>query len=652
MWRVTHIGFGMVDDHEYAYLMGDRGELTLGQIISIYPQLEPGQFGNTYRYRPTYYAMRMLEVWAFRDSAPLYLLLRVLFAMAFCAGVYRIARTWFPRWYALTTSIAILALPVWSQIWYDLGAAEVYGITALPWIVFFAVRWMILPLDRPIRYAYLYGGALLSVVVIGTKENFIFLPAMYGVCALWAWVRRDRGGMIAAAVCLLATLVSSAVIVAAVFPLMAKRGMDQIGKPTGAGIKMGYAMQYCASGIGVVLLTTGVSSLAAMVWMRLSLLSEHMHDRKNLLLGAALGLGIMLPLVSVSQYAIYSGELPSHVRYNFPYILGSAFLGMLFIPGLAVSLLDRHGARSWLVLAIMSISLVACMMRSPWQSYTQGVDNRLATARGQAENIVCAARLAKQNPSSVIIIVLSEYGLYESAVAAERYLRARGVQNKIHLARDSKATKDEPRWRELQNSFFFDPIDADGSLDESEIAKRSQLEGSVVLRLREISVDVNPSVIGMIADVQCGDHVETWYKNHDYFLADVSSPVTFRIMAGKSTSSVSIFFPVAYQGKESAVEVSTKQRISLVQDSMKDVLVRSAGSSPRALVPFPSTEEVALPRALLPSTKEQRGFVVKMDLLKGLNNITVRPVMPQAGLRVGRPIISIANIQSAPHAPH
>ncbi len=482
-WRIVHINFGLVDDHEYHYLMGSNQSLTARDVFSWYVRLEPGNYGNTFRYRPIYYALRLFEVWAFRDSASLYLLARVLMVWIFCMGVYRIARLWFPRAYSIMVSAAVLGLPAWTQIWFDLGAAEVYAVTVLPWIVFSIIRWLYMNAwgEQP-KSKDVWIAACLSVLAIGIKENFIFLTALQILLMMVSMrVASQRWQSTFAS---LMTVSMTALIVCAVEPMMRKTGMDQIGRPSGIGVKIHWGILWLQSSLGLLFALTLV--LFIFNYMR-----GYSPLQRALLCWLS---AVSIPLVlSGSQYVLYSGEVPSANRYNYPYILAMPLFVLVIIS--LFFWLSRSNKSAQRVIVTLGVIIIVVMgSLGDWRQYKMGIEGRRSYTYQVSQTLATAATLARAQPSADVWVVMSNTADYEAAVAALRYFKFACVTNPIYLSRDSAASTSAIFESLQEGGYGFSKPDRNsGSIsDVSMLSSPARSRGAVIYRPVERSVFFSP----------------------------------------------------------------------------------------------------------------------------------------------------------------
>lgn len=179
-----HAAFGLVDDHEILRYLGSDHRVALGDIPHILmTQTEVGQWGQSARFRPVYYFLRVSEAMVNGDHAGRWYLVRmaimvctavgtsmlVLWA-AFAAGSGRI-RLFMSGALALLVAALIITLPAWQDISTRLGPSETY--VALGLTVFLIGGCIVF--GSPERtYAWLLF-ALGFTVAIGSKEDCILL---------------------------------------------------------------------------------------------------------------------------------------------------------------------------------------------------------------------------------------------------------------------------------------------------------------------------------------------------------------------------------------------------------------------------------------------------------------------------------------------
>jgi len=643
LWRVVHVGFGMTDDHEYAYLQGNSGGLSFSDALRIYPLLEPGQFGMTFRYRPVYYVLRMAETLAFRDSAPLYLLLRVFFALLFSIGTFHLGRVWLPRWYALCGAVLVFALPAWTQIWLDLGAAEVYGITALPWIVLFSIR--SLNEDRPhLATAYVYASGGLATLAIGSKENFVFMPALYAISLAISLCAGRRVRTTAHhLIVLLVTGTAAAFILAAIAPMMASTDVDQIGRPAGISSKIAVVRYFLGTFYGALILAIAIGSVVAPLVARYH--SSHLDKTSANAIWGLSQFVLFSCVIIFSQQAAYSGDLPTALRYNFPYALGAFYLAAIALPAVGLFAAKPVGNSTDLpesphyphrcrknssgYLLIPPALLGALLAGSAdWGAFERGISTRRLANFSNTTTIQSASRMAKANPSAPVVVVLDEIGAYEGAVAAEKYLRQAGVGNDIYLAASSKCQSGTPsEWGSLQKKFYFKSLPIPVPATEKQIIREFDDNGVVLLRLHEHMAFTIPSRLFWVTDIIGGAGVSTWPRVGDSFMVDQKRPITLHYNAHGPSDNVNawyVFFEVIYPGG------GHKLRLALLDSEGTEIGQVTGGTIEKFDVPTRP-----YPQTLYNTSRTMFGFAVPLTSLIQGNALRIEPDENDMVLHVG-----------------
>lgn len=175
---------GMIDDHEILRFLGPDRSLSPTEIPGLLiSSTEVGQWGEVSRFRPVYYALRMLEASVFGDAAPAWYVARiiatVLIALTFAALALAAVRTWTTTRagrvaaaaFCGFVALSVVTLPSLPDMIMRLGPSEVYvGIglailatgAALAWRSSSSVvGWVLLPLGL--------------IIAVGSKEDVVIL---------------------------------------------------------------------------------------------------------------------------------------------------------------------------------------------------------------------------------------------------------------------------------------------------------------------------------------------------------------------------------------------------------------------------------------------------------------------------------------------
>jgi hypothetical protein len=183
------IQLGPVDDHEIVRFLGSDRQLWIWQIPSVLvQQTEVGQYGENTRFRPTYYALRLLETSAFGIDSQSWYFSRIFMVALSCLFLSlgllalvsvknKLIAVFFSAWFIPT----LLGLSAWQGIVARLGPSEIYLVLGIS--SFFYLATLLLANPNSIRLWVL--TCLTIVFVAGSKENGILVLIPYLILGLY-----------------------------------------------------------------------------------------------------------------------------------------------------------------------------------------------------------------------------------------------------------------------------------------------------------------------------------------------------------------------------------------------------------------------------------------------------------------------------------
>jgi hypothetical protein len=233
--------FGPIDDHEPASWIGNRGRLPLSDYLpTLFSKTEIGQFGDSPRFRPSYFAIRVFEAVVLGDSSTawyamvgvVYVATIVIFSFVTWLWLQRALNLSQPKW---SVGLAIVApmlgvllfgsMNPWigvsarlgpSELWASLGfALALLGTTQL---VFSASAWWWAPT--------LLGSGLATMA----KENYLPLAAAVAVTGIWRFIEYRKKLDV---VLVFLSLLPSLVVGIAIFSYTGVSGSDVYGNEVG-----------------------------------------------------------------------------------------------------------------------------------------------------------------------------------------------------------------------------------------------------------------------------------------------------------------------------------------------------------------------------------------------------------------------------------
>ncbi len=423
-------GFGLIDDHEVLAFLGADGRLRLAEVVPTLISTEVGRFGESARYRPVYYALRVAETFLWQDSPALWYGARL---VQFAAGVSLLWLALRP-WTGLVGGGAVVLLALterfWGDVWCRLGPSECYvfvGAALYLWGASGLVarrarcgrRWL----------AVAAGGAL----AMGSKENMLVLVLPTIVLAGWCH-RRGRSSRLGALA--LATIGIFGLVIAASLTLgLASHGRDIYESPASAEARLEPAVLAARGAFRAAGGWEMLAGLAVLVaGCRFSGLAG--RTRRVVRLGACALVGLTLLVVTeAAQVAFYAGVPSAGTRYEFPRaLLPYAACVLAAVVGLRVARavgMDHavvRGARAGLV-----VGAGLLVLDRGFAPLVQACAANAETTRSNAGRLdAIAASLRRQSAWPLVIVYHAPRDL-EPLVGVRVLLRHRGVQNPLFV---------------------------------------------------------------------------------------------------------------------------------------------------------------------------------------------------------------------------
>jgi hypothetical protein len=320
--RMVYADFCIIDDHWQALWLGGTGGFSFAKIWPTAVAAELGSLGSGGRYRPVWILYLELEAWLFGDRPALYHALRILYFALFLGALGRIAARCVGLAPALVFVTAITGLRFWGNLWtLSLGPLEQLAVAgvALLMIACDAIVPRFVSGERIPAWA-LPLASLGTAVAAGSKENFVFLVALFAAIAIGMAITQRL--QLASAVLALPGLVVPAVVL---YALASAGGdtQDFYGVDNSVAHRLAPLLNLrlvFAWPFFVPFVVVAVLLAVPLAWLgyRRSPLPRPQRRR-----AAVVFIGFVGFLAGYTLWEIffYNGRLPSGIRYDFPILL-------------------------------------------------------------------------------------------------------------------------------------------------------------------------------------------------------------------------------------------------------------------------------------------------------------------------------------------
>src|SRR5262245_4759453 len=174
--QVLHGEFGIIDDHEIIWFLGDKTRLDWRDILpTVVNKTELGNPWGSGRFRPFYYIARVTETALWGDKPTLWYAARLAAFATFIGCVFWVAWQLTGFFTALVLVGYVSLLPFWSGIWDRLGPSEIYATVGLGiWLASTAAIFM----NASVRGRHLVGLVASTFMLCGSKETLLPFAAL------------------------------------------------------------------------------------------------------------------------------------------------------------------------------------------------------------------------------------------------------------------------------------------------------------------------------------------------------------------------------------------------------------------------------------------------------------------------------------------
>ena len=311
---------GMIDDHQIINILGPKLKIDFIDLPRLFCENVFGSFGTAIRQVPTYFALRTLEVFFWRDNAFFWYLTRFVFLVCSLFITWLTLNRRLNKISSLIFVLFILTAHYWSDILTRLGTHEIY---VLPGLALYAFSFMSILYSQSKNILKNWFFLLLGTIIsVGSKENLvvILLPAL----VLYAHQLLRRRVNKIASVFFLLSILFGLYVVCGTLIVLKNMGHDVYAND----VSLFYRIKLFAHGLifGFVNLKYKyfiVANLVILIIAKLKAGPEQFLVLFKLNLKYYL-LGTTLIVFYSTQFTFYNGQWPTEIRYDFP--------GMLSIP--------------------------------------------------------------------------------------------------------------------------------------------------------------------------------------------------------------------------------------------------------------------------------------------------------------------------------
>jgi hypothetical protein len=416
-----------IDDHEIMGYIGEHDRTQIRMVMPLFKETEVGNYGNTARFRPSYYFIRIAESVIWGKNPMLWYGFRLWIVVFFVSGLWLLLARRIGFVMAGLLAVYAMTFAYWSDIFSRLGPAEAYGVLG---IILFSLGFEAAYQDIASLPGWLAMFAGL-IIASGSKENFVLLilPMIFLlVRAIWQRKPYLLPGVITAlglAWCLW--------IVAAVLIYIRKTGRDVYAQPTNPAARLQVISQAVARQDLMVFYLLGV------IFLGLWLVFRNRRPEISRISAISFGWIVFFVGLYLSQVLFYNGNWPrtggysAPGRYDFP--------GMLYLPLTFcliiwyVQHLNRYLniSRTWSAI-VFTVFLVGCIVLVVRQRNGLKVIVNSSISNWQrtltfTSNLSRLVELSQKYPDYALVFQTDFVWDYEPVFSYPKFLTAYSVNN-------------------------------------------------------------------------------------------------------------------------------------------------------------------------------------------------------------------------------
>ncbi len=416
------IRFGPVDDHEIFKFLGSDRKIFLYQIPNIlWEQTEIGSWGDTARYRPSYYFLRVTETMLLGDRPYLWYLNRVLILFL---TVFTFAKTILETMQMATlirASITLfivlttLSLSGLAETTMRLGPAETYLLLGFAGFLLSSIA-----LFKDCTNTRFWNLNLVSMVVaVGSKENAVALlvPFLY---VLSRQIRKNPSVRIKNLIQGSIIIAFSVIIVLGPIVYISRTGSDVYGSTRSFENTVSSLLSFFDTS------TSRISGIQVLVIFVCLASQAHVHHLIKWQSKALLFLSVSLFFVLIAEHIFYQGSF-GEPRYE----LVSQISTVLIKGAMLIAIIDTasYWRRSVTLPAGLAFIVALFFSQSTITHYYDSSSNNLAVAQYKTQvtadyqiKISAIAEAIETDEYSGILVQINSVWDYEPAFAVSQYV--------------------------------------------------------------------------------------------------------------------------------------------------------------------------------------------------------------------------------------
>ncbi|MCZ8343811.1 MAG: hypothetical protein O9301_12305 [Leptospira sp.] len=416
--------FWLIDDHEIFYFLSSKLDQRSWSdfFYILFNQTEVGEFGVNSRFRPSYYVLRLIETFLWKDNSTLWYISRFSILVSFLFSLTLLYRFFLSTPVALAWVFTSFSFIYWADIFFRLGPGETYIVLGFSIFTLSSFNW-----NKKLNSGLLvFVLQIVSVMImIGSKENMIlaaFLPILF-----YVFPETESRRLSLLKILYTLPFLLSLTIVYAILSAISANPVDINGNSIQFTSKVYKILNLLSSPLAFQPLILSLVALV-LVFKGRRFLWFFRYRRNLFFLLVFLFANILLNIV------FYGGDLPQSNRYDFP---TSIFSILFFIIGFGFILaqlfwMNRIKPRipiGLISLVIASFGFSSLSINELQNSSRKNVKRTIALSQAIEE-------MRQESTQSTAVIYVRDYTDFEPADSFLRYSKYNNFPWKIFLVID------------------------------------------------------------------------------------------------------------------------------------------------------------------------------------------------------------------------
>ena len=426
--------WSIIDDHEIMYYLGSDKNITLNEIPKLISQTEIASYGDSLRYRPSYYVLKIFETFLWKDNPRLWYAARILFLIIFLYVVSSIVTKQLGVFIAVPFTMFIMTGNYWPDILTRLGPSEicaVIGIALYAYGLYQIMNTLNSRKTQPIPWiSFLIGG----MIAIGSKENFVILaiPSFYLFLKLLVGRKNIIKLLLPMLHILFSVFISIGILLA-----IGKIGHDVYANE----ITLINRMHLISAGISQTIQDLKIPEIILILGY-LFVVSLKSQGKKKIIQVIAQSRTILflmsfLIFCYLFQIVCYSGLWPTNWRYDFPGILSKQ---LFWITCLILILEILNAIKNKPIIFVMRSIKISIVCFLIYGSMNSGFQHIINASKGNVwrtgnftSKIQELSKLSSANPAYPIVIRSNNINDFEPVYSMEIYMNYLNIKNPLYL---------------------------------------------------------------------------------------------------------------------------------------------------------------------------------------------------------------------------